>query len=133
MWYKKKRLKNSATSNYRSGLEEHIAKQLEDMGVEFEYETLTVRYKKPEQESRYTPDFILPNKIIIESKGAFVTSDRKKHRLIKEQHPELDIRFVFSNPNTRIGKKSKTTYAAWCERYGFQYATKSIPNDWINE
>ena len=60
-----------------------------------------------------------------------VTSDRK-HKLIKKQFEnKFDIRFV-SNPNARIGKKSKTTYADWCERYGFKYAA-DIPQSWIDE
>ena len=133
MKLKRKRLKK-ATSKFRSGLEEEIAKQLTDLGVSYDYETLTILYKKPEQQSRYTPDFTLPNGIIIEGKGQFVTSDRKKHRLIREQFgSQYDIRFVFSNPNARIGKKSKTTYADWCERYGFKYAAKDIPQSWIDE
>ena len=65
MKLKRKRLKK-ATSKFRSGLEEEIAKQLTDLGVSYDYETLTILYKKPEQQSRYTPDFTLPNGIIIE-------------------------------------------------------------------
>jgi hypothetical protein len=76
---------------------------------------------------------VLPNGIIIESKGRFISQDRKKHKLIREQHPDLDIRFVFSNPNTTIGKKSKTTYGLWCQRLGILYATASIPEAWLNE
>ena len=133
MKLKRKRLKK-ATSKFRSGLEEEIAKQLTDLGVSYDYETLTILYKKPEQQSRYTPDFTLPNGIIIEGKGQFVTSDRKKHRLIREQFgSQYDIRCVFSNPNQKIGKKSKTTYGDWCKRYGFKYATKHIPIEWIKE
>ena len=133
MKLKKKRLKK-ATSKFRSGLEEEIAKQLTDLGVSYDYETLTILYKKPEQQSRYTPDFTLPNGIIIEGKGQFVTSDRKKHKIIrKEFGDKYDIRFVFSNSKQKIGKKSKTTYADWCERYGFKYADKEIPKSWIKE
>jgi len=62
-----------------------------------------------------------------------VTEDRTKHRLIREQYPHLDIRFVFSNPNTKIGKKSATTYGLWCQRLGIPYATRSIPQAWIDE
>jgi hypothetical protein len=51
--------------------------------------------------------------------------------LIKEQHPELDIRFVFSNSKTRISKQSKTTYADWCRTKGFQFADKKIPQEWL--
>ncbi len=130
----KRRPTTQPTSKFRSGLEERVAKQLEDLKVKYEYETETIQYTKPEEKGRYTPDFILPNGIYIETKGAFVTSDRKKHKLIKKQFGDkFDIRFVFSNPNARIGKKSKTTYGDWCERYGFKYAAKDIPQSWIDE
>lgn len=99
--------------------------------VKFDYETLTVKYSKPS--SKYTPDFILKNGIIIEAKGQFVSSDRAKHKLIKEQHPDLDIRFVFSNSKSRIGKRSSTTYAMWCKRFGFLFSDISIPQEWIDE
>ena len=122
------------TSKFRSGLEESIAEQLEDCGVKYKYETLTILYTKPEESGRYTPDFILPNGIIIEGKGQFVTSDRKKHKLIRKEYGDkYDIRFIFSNSNTRIGKKSTTTYGDWCNRYGFKYAAKEIPQEWIDE
>ncbi len=130
----KKYKRIAPTSKFRSGLEERIAKQLKDLGVKYSYETLTILYTKPEENGRYTPDFVLPNRIIIEGKGQFVTSDRKKHKLIKQEFgKKYDIRFVFSNPNTKIGKKSKTTYADWCKRYGFKYAAQEIPQSWINE
>lgn len=118
---------------FRSGLEEKIAADLAEKGIVVEYEKLTLEYIKPAKKSRYTPDFELPNGIIIETKGRFVTADRQKHLLVKEQHPDRDIRFVFSNPNTRISKLSQTTYADWCNKYGFQFAHKVIPDAWLKE
>lgn len=118
---------------YRSGLEEKVADQLEAAGIVAKYEEEVIHYLKPARKSRYTPDFVLPNGIIIETKGRFVTADRQKHLLVKEQHPNLDIRFVFSNSRTRISKQSKTTYAMWCEKYGFEYADKAIPSMWLKE
>mgnify|MGYP003813755705 CR=1 FL=1 len=118
---------------WRSGLEEKIAKELSDQGVPFEFESFVIEYDKPARKARYTPDFKLPNGIIVETKGRFVTADRQKHLLVKAQHPELDIRFVFSNPNARISKQSRTTYAMWCEKHGFKYAKGSIPKEWLNE
>lgn len=108
---------------WRSGLEEDVAKKLTSKGVSYRYEAKedVVRYEQPARMARYTPDFALPNGIIIETKGRFVTKDRQKHLLIKAQHPGLDIRFVFSNPNARISKESSTTYAMWCEKHGFKY------------
>lgn len=92
-----------------------------------------IRYEKPARVSRYTPDFKLPNGIIIETKGRFVVADRQKHVLIKEQHPEKDIRFVFTRSASRISKTSKTTYADWCRKHGFQFADKRIPSEWLRE
>lgn len=120
--------------SFRSGLEQLVAQQLNELGVNYTYEELKINYTKPIEYSTYTPDFVLPNGIIIETKGQFVTSDRKKHKLIKEQFGDkYDIRFVFSNCNQKIGKKSNTTYADWCNRFGFKYAQEKIPQEWIKE
>lgn len=85
----------------------------------------------PESNHKYRPDFPLDNGIIIETKGLFTTEDRKKMKLVKEQHPHLDIRLVFSNAMARIAKKSKTTYAKWAEDNGFLWAHRAIPPGWL--
>lgn len=118
---------------FRSGLEEKVADQLRSLGVEVRFEELKVKYLKPARTSTYTPDFQLPNGVIIETKGRFVTADRQKHILVKAQNPGLDIRFVFSNSNAKISKTSKTTYADWCRKHGFQFADKLIPLGWVKE
>ncbi len=94
---------------------------------------MVIRYTKPESNHRYTPDFPLPNGIIIETKGRFLPADRQKHLLVKAQHPEKDIRFVFTRSKTPISKGSKTTYADWCEKNGFRYADKTVPEAWLRE
>lgn len=116
---------------YRSGLEEDLDASLKRVGVDGQYEQHKIKYIKPETQHTYTPDFKLPNGIFIETKGRFVTEDRKKHILIKSQHPELDIRFVFQNSKNKLRKGSKTTYADWCNKYGFLYADKDIPVEWF--
>jgi hypothetical protein len=75
----------------------------------------------------------LPNGIVVETKGYFETADRQKHILVKAQHPELDLRFVFSNPDKPISKGSKTSYAMWCEKNGFLYAKGVIPKEWLSQ
>lgn len=123
----------STSKGFRSGLEERIAQDLLEAGVGFTYEDQVIEYLKPAKIARYTPDFVLENGIIIEVKGRFLTADRQKHLLVKKQHPELDIRFVFSRSKERISKKSKTTYADWCTKNGFTYADEKIPEAWIKE
>jgi len=117
---------------FRSGLEVAIASELDSQRVEYHFEKTKLSYTKPEKVHTYTPDFYLVQKdIYIETKGYFTTQDRQKMRLIKEQHPKLDIRFIFSNSRQRISKKSKTTYGMWCDKYGFQYTDKHVPKEWL--
>lgn len=118
---------------WRSGLEETLGAQLKALGVSFEFEAFSVPFTQPSKPRKYTPDFSLPNGIVIESKGRFLTSDRHKHLMVQQQHPDLDIRFIFSNPNTRISKQSSTTYAAWCTSKGFKFAKGLIPEAWLRE
>ena len=110
-----------------------MAKELATLSCIYEYETKKIPFIEPAKSRTYTPDFLLPNGIIVETKGYFDSADRAKHILVKAQHPHLDIRFVFSNANTKLSKTSLTTYAAWCIKRGFQYATKSIPVSWLSE
>jgi len=124
------RRRHAIKNGYRSGLEDDIAKDLKDRGVNFEYEKLKVQWQLLENKT-YTPDFKLPNGIIIESKGRFVQADRKKHLIIQDQHPFLDIRFVFSNSKSKLYKGAKSTYGDWCNKHGFLYADKRIPDEWL--
>ena len=118
-------------AGYRSGFEQRIAEKLTEEDVEFEYETRRIEYiGKPHA---YTPDFILPNGIIVEAKGRFTAPDRAKHLLIKEQHPDLDIRFVFQYANNKLNRSSKTAYWEWCEKHGFRWASTMIPIEWVEE
>lgn len=118
---------------FRSGLEVVLDQQLTDANVPHEYETVTLEYEQPAETRRYTPDFILRNGIVIEGKGQWVTADRKKMKLVRAQHPDIDIRMVFSRSATRISKKSQTTYAAFCKSLGIKYADKLIPVAWLKE
>ena len=93
--------------------------------IKIEWEDLTYR--------TYTPDFILSNGIIIETKGRFLAADRKKHLCIKKQHPKLDIRFIFTNSRNKLSKGAKSSYAQWCIKHGFRYYDRIIPEDWLKE
>lgn len=117
---------------YRSDLESKVSAQLNEAGVSFEYETFKIEYQVNETR-KYTPDFRLPNGIIVETKGRFVAADRKKHLLVQQQHPDLDIRFVFSSSKAKLNKGAKSTYADWCIKHGFLYADKTIPEEWLDE
>lgn len=118
---------------YRSGLEVANSKHLKAFGIPVNFETHKIPFSQPAKNRHYTPDFILPNGIIIETKGQFSSGDRQKHLWVRDQHPDLEIRFVFSYNKTKIYSGSKTTCAMWAEKYGFKYAEKLIPATWWEE
>ena len=117
------------TSKYRSQLEEKVADLLTNLGVTYEYETTKIAYQIAHN---YQPDFILPNGIILECKGYWDSDDRRKIKNVKEQNLDVDIRMVFQSPYNTISKRSKTTYAKWCDRHNIPWCTfQEIPIDWL--
>ncbi len=117
---------------YRSKLEMVISDKLKSNRIKFRYEKVKVEWEDVAYRI-YTPDFILNNGIIVEVKGRFVPADRRRQLLIRKQHPDLDIRFVFENSQNKIRKGSKTTYAKWCIDNDFRYYDRIIPEDWLKE
>ena len=114
------------TNRFRSKFEKRIAKNSKKGWT---YESLTLSWQPPIK--KYTPDFILPNGVIVEAKGHFNIQDRLKMLCVIAQHPEKDIRMLFMNANNKISKKSKTSYGGWCDNNGIKWAEGSyIPNDW---
>ena len=133
-WRSKSKLRaNAIKHGYRSGFEHKVSDQLKENKIKFEYETTVIPYIKPETKHTYTIDFTLPNGILVETKGRWVAEERKKHLLIKKQHPELDIRIVFMSGKTKIRKGSKTTYGDWCDKHQIPWAEKQIPEAWFSE
>ena len=123
-------------AGYRSGLEQTISDFLKSEGIKVQYETDRISYTIPSRQSKYTPDFKLPKPggfWYLETKGIWAVQDRAKHLLIREQHPTIDIRFLFSNARAKLYKGSKTSYADYCDKHGFLYAHKYIPEAWVAE
>lgn len=101
-------------SKYKSGLERKFAAR--NPGLK--YEATKLPYVVTHT---YTPDFSLGDNLFVETKGLFTSADRAKHLHIKKQHPEVKVLFVFQNPNLRLTKASRTTYAEWCTAHGIKF------------
>ena len=122
-------------NRYRSGSEKKTGDLLDSLSVSYSFEPHYINYTWLEYK-KYLPDFILPNGIILEVKGRFKLEDRKKHLFIRETYPELDIRFVFDNPNNKLNKGGKSTYADWCIKNNFLFCKNSdhqVIEEWTNE
>ena len=127
-----KRFQAALKHGYRSGLEMKVSDYLKELNVPVVYEAIKIEWEDLMYRT-YTPDFVLPNGIIIETKGRFLAADRKKHLCIKKQHPKLDIRFVFTNSRSKLSKGAKSNYGQWCIKHGFRYYDRIIPEDWLKE
>jgi hypothetical protein len=83
----------------------------------------------------YTPDWCIVTKsgkhIHIEYKGVLDLATRKKMILFRDQHPDIDIRFVFQRGTNPIRKGSKTTYLMWAAKNGFMASDGSLPVEWL--
>ena len=118
---------------YRSKFEAVVIKKLKLKKIKFFYEKEKIKYVQPVIHRSYLPDLYFPStNVYVEIKGRFKVDDRKKHIWIRES-TNCDIRFCFQNPNVKLSKKSKTTYAMWCEKNNFKWCDKDkdIPKEWM--
>ena len=122
---KRRRLK------FRSGSERTCSDLLNERRVAYDYEPTKFSYVIMKT---YLPDFYLPEyDFYIEVKGRFTSQDRAKHLHIKEQHPELDIRFMFDNPNAKLYKGSSSTYGEWASKHNYLFCKtkEGLPKEWF--
>ena len=127
--YDELKAKKDKPIKFRSGLEQQVAKLLEGLGISYQYESEKLGYTI---EHHYTPDFVLPNYIYLETKGYWSPSDRRKILNVLKANPEIDLRMVFQSPYNKINKKSKTTYAMWCDKHNIPWTSyHNIPLEWL--
>jgi hypothetical protein len=105
----------------RSKLEDRFETILKDLDVDYQYEVTKIPYVVPESNHNYTVDWTTLNGMLIETKGYLSDhAERRKYVLIKEQHPTIDLRFVFDNPNKLCGG-TKMSHAKWADKYLFKW------------
>jgi hypothetical protein len=101
-------------AGYRNPFEARCAR---DLGPGWDYEPIKLPYVL---ECVYVPDFVdHAGKRIVEAKGRFPASDRRKMLAVKKAHPDYAYEIWFTNPDAAINKGSKTTNKAWAEKHGF--------------
>ena len=122
---------------FRSTFEYDFSKHLSRKKIKFGYETESIQWTPPVTTKNYWPDFVLDKKdgtkLYLENKGCLTVDDRKKMLCVKQQNPELDIRFVFQNAKAKIRKGSKTTVSMWAEKNGFLWCESVLPVEWEKE
>lgn len=125
------------TNKFRSGYEKRVYNNATSKGWELDFERADsiLLYTVPARRARYIPDFLLPNGILVETKGRLTAADRAKMLNVKRDNPEADIRFLFQRSNQRITKSPNSlTYGQWADKHNFIWSTgDTIPEEWFNE
>ncbi len=121
----------------KSKLETKIVSILNSTNKPWKYEVTKISYVIPESVHTYTVDFsILNSSILIEGKGYLSDhTERSKYLQIKEQYPDIDLRFVFENPNKLCGGM-KQTHAEWATKHAFKFCSirdVETIKEWVNE
>lgn len=136
---------------FNSGLEDKFAEHLRDLGIPHDYERDKITYVKPITKSQclecgskhcgqnrvYTPDFFLPDGVVIELKGYLDQTLRAQFRLIRDQHPGLDLRFIFQQDNVIKYRSGNTErYSQWAKDLGYPYwicKKEFPPKEWFDK
>lgn len=125
---------------YRNRFEQMTAEALVKHKKKFDYEKTKVDYIV---KGTYLIDFSIPKKdgtlMHIETKGNGLSFDghaKRKMRAVKLLHPDLDIRMLFYSDGKCGPKRKDGTFmrqSDWAKKYGFKYAIKEIPKEWLDE
>jgi len=112
---------------HRSNLETQVEKALTDQGFSPSYEVEKFSYTL---HRKYTPDFKVGD-VHIEVKGWWPPSERSKFLAVVMDNPTLPIFVALQRPRMTLNKKSKTTYAMWCQKHGIAWCPIPIPSDFM--
>ena len=116
---------------FKSKLEIKAWAELKKHFPSVKYEPDVIEYIQPIKSRKYNPDFRMAKNVYIEAKGKLDLATRQKMVWFKEMYPRITIIFLFMNPDNKITKRSKTTYAMWAEKEGFMWL--DFRRDWIND
>lgn len=130
----------------RSEFERRIKRQLDEMGVKYEYEGEKIEYRttvisgictdcgarRVYQKRKYTPDFTTSTGVRIEVKGRLTSKDRSKLKAVIDQHPGIDLRIVFGS-NNKLTKNKEKRYLDWAREMKMPSALKEIPSIWLQD
>jgi hypothetical protein len=116
----RKARKGAFAAGFRSVFELKVNTWMKEEGINVPYEPCKLDYVVPSSNHKYTPDWKVGN-IVYEGKGYFAASDRKKMLHIIESNPGLTIRMLFQNAQAKINKRSKTSYADWCNKFEIEW------------
>ena len=124
-------IKKDLMPTFKSKLEEKVWSVLKKHYPLVKYESSKYKFVQPAIIRTYIPDFKTgKTSIYLEAKGKLDLDTRKKMIWFRDSNPTIRIIFLFQNPDNKITKRSKTTYAMWAIDNGFEWL--DFRKDWLN-
>lgn len=142
-----KRIKTTTREDFASGYEFRVWTDAKRRGLRIEYEPLTFDYERRiaggrcqgcgsgvvVKRARYTPDFRVGGRFLIETKGKFDSASRSRMDDFVRSRPNVKVAMLFGADNWTT-KARKQRYTDWCEQRGITCAVgDSIPEGWVTE
>lgn len=127
---KRQARQGALSRGFRSKFEDNFSSMLIELKLKVEYETDKITFIQPAKKRIYTPDWKIGTNQYIETKGLFTAADRQKTLLVREQNPEIKVYLLFQNSRVTLTKKSKTTYAMWCDKNNIEWADIKDIDKW---
>lgn len=124
-----RRLRDRKDREHRSKLEQEVEESLVAQGLAPQYETEKFPYVL---HRKYTPDFKVGN-VYVEVKGWWPPAERSKFLAVIVNNPGLPIFVALQRPYMTLNKRSKTTYAQWCDKHGIAWCSIPIPPDFMTQ
>lgn len=110
----------------RNKFEQEMLEKVFKIDPKAKYELKKIPYTI---ESKYLPDVVLSNGVLVEFKGYFRAADQRKIKAIKDSGH--DIRMVFQDSTKLIRPRAKMNYGQWADKYGIPWSENEIPKEWV--
>jgi hypothetical protein len=139
--------KKLSREDFASGYEYKVYRDSVDRGLRIEYEPVTLDYERRikggrcgdcgsrniTKRARYTPDFRIGGKFLIETKGKFDSAARQRMDDFILSRPDVKVAILFGYDNWTT-RKHLQRYTEWCAERGITAAVGDrIPEGWVIE
>ena len=114
---------------------EEIETQLKVHRLEYELNNKdnSIEYINCKKTKVFVPRFVMSDGMIVESVSYLLKQDCRKYLLLREQYPNLDIRFIFESADKYVSGGDGLTLAEWAASNKFHWANKLFPLEWMIE
>lgn len=133
--------------DFASGYEYRVWQDARRRGLKIEYEPFTFDYERrikggrcgdcgssiTFKRARYTPDFRVNGRLLIETKGKFDAAARQRMDDFVRSRPDIPVYILFGADNWTTKRRTQR-YTEWCGERGITCAVGDrLPESWVTK